>query len=297
LDNTSFTLHPFDILLLLSCLLKATEAGTQKLDECNTKKSKYLLTKSILFIGKLVYQIRLARNEYVTTMSIKAVIFDLDGTIANFNLDYRAVRGDVRSYLLRVGVPASLLTVNESIFEMLKKTEIFLKNSGKPVEAVEEIRDQALAIAEEYELEAARGTGLLPGVNEALKALKRMGLKIGLFTLSSDKAARYILQRFKLGEFFGVTVPRNKVNYVKPNPEHLEMALKVLGVAPEETVVVGDSDVDMESAKEVNAVAVGLPAGISTIEQLTVHGANYIITSITDLPVLIEKINKGQASQ
>jgi phosphoglycolate phosphatase len=230
-------------------------------------------------------------------MVVKAVIFDLDGTIASFNLDYRAVRGDVRSYLLRVGIPASLLTVNESIFEMLKKTEIFLKNSGKSADAAEGVRNGALAIAEQYELEAARGTGLLPGVNEVLKALKRMGLKIGLFTLSSDKAARYILQRFKLGAFFGVTVPRNRVNYVKPNPEHLEMALKVLGVAPEETVVVGDSEVDMESAKELKAIAVGLPAGISTVEQLTVHGANYIITSITDLPVIIEQINQGQAAQ
>jgi phosphoglycolate phosphatase len=230
-------------------------------------------------------------------MVVKAVIFDLDGTIASFNLDYRAVRGDVRSYLLRVGIPASLLTVNESIFEMLKKTEIFLKNSGKSADAAEGVRNGALAIAEKYELEAARGTGLLPGVNEVLKALKRMGLKIGLFTLSSDKAARYILQRFKLGAFFGVTVPRNRVNYVKPNPEHLEMALKVLGVAPEETVVVGDSEVDMESAKELKAIAVGLPAGISTVEQLTVHGANYIITSITDLPVIIEQINQGQAAQ
>ena len=230
----------------------------------------------------------------MTSTSIKAVIFDLDGTIASFNLDYRAVRGEVRGYLLRVGVPASLLSANESIFEMLKKTEIFVKNSGKSAEAMEEIRKEALGIAEKYELEAARNTSLLPGANETLKALKRMGLKIGLFTLSGDKSARYILQRFKLGEFFGVTVPRNKVSFVKPNPEHLEMALKVLGAVPEETVVVGDSNVDMESAMELKAIAVGLPTGTSTTEQLTVHGANYIITSITDLPVLIDKINKTQ---
>jgi HAD superfamily hydrolase (TIGR01549 family) len=230
----------------------------------------------------------------VTSTSIKAVIFDLDGTIASFNLDYKAVRGEVRGYLLRIGVPASLLSANESIFEMLKKTEIYVKNSGKSAEAMEEIRKEALGIAEKYELEAARNTSLLPGANETLKALKQMGLKIGLFTLSGDKSARYILQRFKLGEFFGVTVPRNRVNFVKPNPEHLEMALKVLGVVSEETVVVGDSEVDMESARELKAIAVGLPTGTATTEQLTVHGANYIITSITDLPVLIDKINRAQ---
>jgi HAD superfamily hydrolase (TIGR01549 family) len=233
----------------------------------------------------------------VNSISIKAVIFDLDGTIASFNLDYKALRGEIRSYLLRLGVPASVLSVNGSIFEMLKKTAIFMKNSGKSAEAMDAIRSEALAIAEKYELEAAVSTDLLPGVYETLKALKRMDLKIGLFTLNSDKAANYLLQRFKLGEFFGVTVPRNKVSFVKPNPEHLEMALKVLGVAPEETVVVGDGNVDMESASELKAIAVGLPSGASKIEQLMRHGANYIITSITDLPVLIEKINKEQVAQ
>jgi HAD superfamily hydrolase (TIGR01509 family) len=227
-------------------------------------------------------------------VGVKAVIFDLDGTITNFNLDFRTARGEVRSYLLRVGVPASVLSAKESIFEMLKKTEIFVRNSGKSAEAMEAIRNEALGIAEKYELEAAISTGLLPGVVETLKELKRMGLKLGLFTLNSGKALSYILQRFKLGDFFGVTVPRDRVNFVKPNPEHLEMALKVLGVSPEETVVAGDSGVDMESAKELKAVAVGLPSGASTAEQLTGHGANYVITSITDLPVLIERLNRAQ---
>jgi len=230
-------------------------------------------------------------------MDVKAVVFDLDGTIVSFNLDYKGLRGEVRACLLRIGVPASVLSVKDSVFEMLKKTEIFVRNSGKSAEAMQEIRNEVLAIAEKYELEAARDTSLLPGASETLAVLKRMGLKIGLFTLSGDKAANYILQRFKLGEFFGVTVPRNKVDYVKPNPEHLEMALKVLGVAPEETVVVGDGNVDMQCAKELKAIAVGLPMGVSTIEQLMKHGANYIITSITDLPALIEKINKTQAAQ
>jgi len=226
-------------------------------------------------------------------MGVKAVIFDLDGTIVSFNLDYKVLRGEVRACLLRVAVPASVLSVKDSAFEMLKKTEVFVRNSRRSAEEMEEIRNEVLGIAEKYELEAARDTGLLPGVVETLTVLKRMGLKIGLFTLNSDKAANYILQRFKLGDFFGVTVPRNKVDFVKPNPEHLEMALKVLGVASEETVVVGDSGVDMESARELKAIAVGLPTGTSTIEQLKRHGANYIITSITDLPVLIEKINEA----
>ena len=233
----------------------------------------------------------------MTAISIKAVIFDLDGTIVSFNLDYKSMRGDVRSYLLRVGVPASVLSVKENIFEMLKKTMIYLKNNGKSVELMNKIRNEALDIAEKYELEAAATTDLTSGAYETLKSLRQMNLKIGLFTLNSNKAANYILQRFNLCNFFRITVPRDKVNFVKPNPEHLEMALRVLGVAPEVTVVVGDSSIDMESAKDLKAIAVGLPTDDSKVAQLMRHGANYIITSITDIPVLIEKINKEQTTQ
>jgi len=227
-------------------------------------------------------------------MTIKATIFDLDGTLVDFNLDYKSVKGAVLEFLLHVGLPSSLITVKDTVFEMLKKTEIFFKNSNKSSSSILEIRNDVLAITDKYELEAARETDLLPGVNETLKNLIKMNLKLGLFTLSGDKSATYILKRFKLVDFFSVTVPRNQVNYVKPNPEHLETALKVLGVTPEETIVIGDDIVDMETAKELNATAIGLTTGTSTAKQLTGHGADFVINSIIDLLPLIKTINKKQ---
>jgi HAD superfamily hydrolase (TIGR01549 family) len=228
----------------------------------------------------------------VDPVPIEAVIFDLDGTLASFNLDYRTVRADVRSFLIKRGVPASVLIVNESIFEMLKKTEIFIRNSGKPEKKLQEIRSQVLAIAEKYELEAAKNTSLLPGVLETLKTLKKMNLKIAICTINSEKSTDYILKRFRLINFFDVVIPRNKVKYVKPNPEHLEAALKALEKTADKVVVVGDGIPDMKCAKELKAIAIGLPTGVSSKEQLVSNGANYVITSITDLPVLIAKINK-----
>ena len=225
-------------------------------------------------------------------MAIEAVIFDLDGTLAHFNLDYKGLRSEVRTYLMSIGVPTSVLDVNESIFEMLKKAEIFVKNSSKSTEAFAEVRTQALTIAEKYEMEAATTTSLLTGAVETLKDLQKMNLKMGLCTTSSEKAANYILQRFKIDGFFKVVVPRDKVKYVKPYTEQFEVALKTLGVRPKATLIVGDSIVDMQSAKELKAIAVGLPTGLSTTEQLMTNGANYIITSLTDLPVLIKKIKE-----
>ncbi|MCW4043960.1 MAG: HAD family hydrolase [Candidatus Bathyarchaeota archaeon] len=229
-------------------------------------------------------------------MRVKAVIFDLDGTLANFNLDYKTVRAEVKGYLVKRGVPASVLSVKESVFEMLRKTEIYVKNSAKPAKFFNDIRSEALAMAEKYELEAAKSTSLLPGAMETLKALRRMGLKIGLCTINSENAVNYILTRFGIADYFGVTVSRNKVNQYKPNPEHIGAALRALDVSASDAVIVGDGSVDMQSAKELDAIAVGLPTGVSTMEQLMRSGANYVITSITDLPLLIEKINKASSS-
>jgi len=226
-------------------------------------------------------------------MGVSAIVFDLDGTLVDFCLDYQALRAEVRSYLMKLGVPSSVLFLKENIFEMLRKTEIFLKNTGKSTEEIEDVHHEAFAIAERYELEAAVSTELSSGAIETLKTLKQMGLKMGICTTNSEKSVRYILNRFRISEFFDVVVTRNSVKQVKPNPEHLEVALKALDVAPEESVLLGDSSTDMLCARELKAIAVGLSTGVSTIEQLKSTGANYIVTSITDLPVLVEKISRN----
>jgi HAD superfamily hydrolase (TIGR01549 family) len=228
----------------------------------------------------------------LTVLAIEAVIFDLDGTLAHFNLDFKALRSEVRTYLISIHVPVSVLDVNESIFEMLKKAEIFVKNSSKSNETFDEVRTRALLIAEKYEMEAATTTNLLTGAVETLKELEKMNIKMGLCTTSSEKASSYILQRFKIGSFFKVVVSREKVKYVKPHVEQFELALKALGVHAKAALVVGDSIVDMQSAKEIKAVAVGLTTGFSTTEQLMGNGANFIVTTLTDLPTLIKEINK-----
>ena len=225
-------------------------------------------------------------------MVIKAVIFDLDGTIADFNLDYKAVRAEVRGFLIKEGLPASILSTNESIFEMLKKAEIFLKNNNKTAKAFEEIREGALAIAERHELEAAKDTSLLPGVTETLKTLRKTNLRTALFTINSEKSTNYILKRFRIADFFDAVIPRNSVRYVKPNPEHLETALKALMVNPDEAIVVGDGSSDMRCARELKVIAVGLRGGVSSMKELIASGANYVITSLTDLPTLVEETNK-----
>jgi HAD superfamily hydrolase (TIGR01549 family) len=164
-------------------------------------------------------------------------------------------------------------------------------NAGKPTGVAEKIRREVLNIAEKHELEAAEKTSLLPGAVETLKTLRKMGLKMALCTINSRKSTERILTRFKIAEYFDATIPRDEVSQVKPSPEHCIAAVKALGVAPDKTLVVGDSVNDVLVAREIKAVAVGLPTGVSSKEQLVSKGANFIITSIIDLPILVDRLN------
>ncbi len=79
---------------------------------------------------------------------------------------------------------------------------------------------------------------------------------------------------------------------VKPSAEHLEAVLNGLEVDGGEAMVVGDGISDMKCATEAGVIAVGFPTGFSSQKDLINSGANYIITSITDLPALIDQIEE-----
>lgn len=226
-------------------------------------------------------------------MTIKAVIFDLDGTIVKFNLDYKTVRAETIQQLTKEGFPASIFSLNESIFAMLQKTKIYMENNGKNEQEIQKIKEKIFKLAERYEIQAARDTELLPGVSETLKALKKMNLKLGLFTINCNQATNYLLKQLRLKRFFDAVATRDDAEMVKPDPQHLAAVLQILGVKPEEALVVGDGVTDMKSAADLKAVGVGIPTEMSTPQALMRAGATSLITSLTDLPTLIHQFNQA----
>lgn len=229
-------------------------------------------------------------------MKVKAVIFDLDGTIVDFNLDYKASRAEIVQLLIEEGFPQSIFSTNDNLFDILSKAEIFLKNHRKE-KKVEKVRKSIFSIAERYEMEAARTTSLIPGILEALKALKKMKLKLALFTVNGKNSVNHILRTFYLKRYLDAVITRDDVLMVKPNPVHLKTALNALKVKPKEAIVVGDSVWDMKSARALEVFAVGTTTGIASQHELTNAGAHCIVSSPTDVITLVDQLNKSETKK
>jgi phosphoglycolate phosphatase len=222
---------------------------------------------------------------------IKAVIFDLDGTLKEFNLDIKACRTKTINLLAQRGFSRSLFSLNESAFDMLKTVKKSpITEDGK--KQFPKIRDMVFSVVEEFELEAARAAKIFEGIPETLKALRNMKLEIALCTISSEKTTNYILKRFHLEQFFDAVVTRESVFEVKPHPTHLEAALDALKVRSQEAVLVGDSVKDIECAIQLNVLAIGVTTGLSSLEELTSSGAHYIASSVNEIPILLEQLNR-----
>ena len=80
-------------------------------------------------------------------MPVKAVIFDLDGTLIEFRFDYKVVRAEVKQFLVSQGFPPSLFSIDERVFDMLKKVEVFMRNNGKSKDEIEDVREKALSLS------------------------------------------------------------------------------------------------------------------------------------------------------
>ena len=225
-------------------------------------------------------------------MSIKAVIFDLDGTLIAFKLDINTCRTEVIQHLTEKGLPRSMFSIKETAFDMLVKVKNYMTSQGIRDKNFAEIEKLVVSTVERFELEAARTTEMFRGIPETLKALKDMNLKLAVCTISGKNATDHSFKRFNLEPFFDAVIPRESVSAVKPHPIHLETALNALKTSPEEAMLVGDSVKDMTCATRLKVLAVGVTTGISSREELTRAGAHYIISSVNDLPELILQINK-----
>jgi HAD superfamily hydrolase (TIGR01509 family) len=202
------------------------------------------------------------KYEDTNTMPIKAVIFDLDGTITQPYFDFDAIREEM-------GLE---------------------RKSGPVLEAMEKMtpaqRQRAEEILHFHEQKAVTESALNVGAKETLSRLREAGIDIGVLTRNRRSNALAIARKHNLR--FDTIVDRED-GPVKPDAFGVLMICEQFGVRPEETLVVGDYLFDLLCAKAAGAVAV-LLANSRRAGEFAEH-ADFRIETIDQVLQIIEDKN------
>ena len=216
-------------------------------------------------------------------MKIKAVFFDMDGTIVNSMLDLAACTNEAMG---RHGYPAKpaedyMKFAGNGIYVMIQRA---LAPAEVSEEKLKEIRNDFFEI---YKDKCTVNTTTYKGVPELVSALKEKGIKVGCITNKVEAIAYKIIDHF----FDGMDVVYGQVDGVpnKPDPLLTLKALDELGSKGEECLFVGDSDVDMQTAGNSGCVGVGVLWGFRDEAELRANGAKFIVNEAEEILEIVDK--------
>ena len=127
------------------------------------------------------------------------------------------------------------------------------------------------------------------GVYETIDLLKKSGYKVGIVTTKMRKAVEMGLIKTQLDKFFDVVVTLDDVQMPKPDPEPIELALKLIGSTPSETIMVGDNSHDILAGKNAGTKTAGVAWTIKGREFLEQFNPDYMLENMRDLLTILKQ--------
>lgn len=212
-------------------------------------------------------------------MTYKAVLFDLDGTL----LDTRQDVGDAMNRVLASkGFPTH---ATEDYGTFLGSGARALVVRALP----ENYRDEATIKASleifrlDYQENCTVKTAPYPGIAELLDKLVMRGIKIGILT-NKPHDTTLVCVRDLLAQWpFDVVIGHRDGQPTKPDPGGALEAAQRMGVAPDEILYLGDTEVDMETAQRAGMPPIGVAWGFREAQVLEESGAQAVISEPQDL--------------
>jgi phosphoglycolate phosphatase len=213
-----------------------------------------------------------------------AVIFDMDGTLLNTLEDL----GDCMNRVLaRAGYPTHPIDdyryfVGDGIMNLVRRV---LPEQRRDEETIRQIQT---AMVEEYGKHWADKTDLYPGVSGLLDELMNREIKRGILSNKPHSSTEAIANRFfkdwRFDPVFGARdgVPR------KPDPAAALEICAHWGLEPSEVLYAGDTNTDMQTARQGGMFAVGVLWGFRSREELIENGAKELIATPQDILQFID---------
>ena len=204
-------------------------------------------------------------------MRIKGIIFDFDGTLAHLNIDFIAMREDVRALAKEMG------------YEKTWPTESFLLEQ---IETVSDLigngfHDRAHALIQEREVRAARASALFPFTLQLLEDAAKNGLKLGVVSRNCRAAIETVFPGIK--DYCAAFLPREEAPRPKPHPGQVLDACARLGLEPGQAAMVGDHPTDMMAGQAAGCCCIGVTSGRLGGSELKEAGAQIVLPDASKL--------------
>lgn len=209
-------------------------------------------------------------------MTYKAVIFDLDGTLVNSLEDL----ADATNFALHF------------FGQQVHSTEAFKKMVGDGTKTLISrtlqpdkqylIEDVLVKMREKYDEICLCKSRPYKGLTELVRELRSRGVKMAVITNKDQTMAQKIVNHF-FGQDLQITAGTFNGIAIKPDPTVALQVLEKLGVTTTETIFVGDSNVDIQTAKAAKIKAVGVNWGFRGRDELVEAGADLVIDEPEEL--------------
>jgi HAD superfamily hydrolase (TIGR01509 family) len=209
---------------------------------------------------------------------IRALIFDFDGLILETEgPSYQSWEQVYRSFGLSLPFSTWSTIIGTTQGEFDPQRELQKQVPGAvDWEAVEAQRQAA-----ENAIIEAQAT--MPGVEQYILDAKQRGIKLGVASSSPCQWVTRHLTRLGLLDCFDSICAADDVKRVKPDPELYLMVLRRLGIQADEAIALEDSPLGIQAAKSAGLFCVAVPNPLT--RQLSLHQADYLVESLTELPL------------
>lgn len=214
---------------------------------------------------------------------IKAVLFDLDGTLIN-SIDDLA--DSVNCTLARFGYPTHEVEKYKYFIGNGMRKLIERALGSEECSKVDPVLESFMAYYKQHSLDKTRP---YDGIYKLLEQLEEKGIAAAIVTNKADSAAKAIANHF-FGDKLKVYGQREGIP-TKPDPALVNLALAELGVLAKESAFVGDSGMDMAVSVNAGCIPVGVTWGFRTSEELIKNGALHLADTPDKLYEILVALN------
>ncbi len=209
------------------------------------------------------------------------ILFDLDGTLLDTLQDLQeSLNAALDAFDLP---PRTLEEVRSYVGDGLAKLVERALPDGVTHPHYAEILAETRRI---YRENSCNHTAPYPGVLSMLSQLHNIGWRVGVVSNKPDGDVKQLCRHF-FGDTIAVAIGANETHRNKPAPDNLFAAMEQFGATAMDTVYVGDSEVDLDTARNAGLPCISVLWGFRELAQLDAHGAVYCVRNIDELMLML----------